>query len=94
MSAILISCAQDLHVNESGPIHSTPLAKFNRLPHRGHFNSLLVVEDRKLRVMEVKRGEGSFTIKSSTPERGGVSSLQSSFIYLSNSLHREQIIVL
>lgn len=81
-------------MNESGPTHSTPLAKFNRLPHRGHFNSLLVVEDRKLRVMEVKRGEGSFTIRFSTPERGRISSLQSSFIYLCYSLHGEQIIIL
>ena len=94
MSVMLISCSQDLQVNESGPTHSTPSEKFNRLPHRGHFNSLLVAEERKLRVMDVKLCVGFFTIKSSTPERGPGSSLQSSFICLNNSLHREQVIVL
>jgi len=51
---MLINCWHDPQVNESGPIHSIPLVKFNECPHRGHFKSLLVAEERNTRVIDVK----------------------------------------
>jgi hypothetical protein len=77
---MLINCSHEPHVNESGPTHSIPLVKFNNAPHRGHLNFLLVVEERNVRVIEVKLGADLLALESLILDDGFIKSCWCSFM--------------